>query len=183
MTTWRIDSGAQTLVLAQPDDGGIACCIWWGPALPADEYLATLAQAAKPGISGGMLDELPPLSLCPEMRRSFPGQPGLVAYDLDGEAAMLAEMQIVADGSRFVIFAARTDSPDPVLPAPLRLTGLNPAARYRLRMIETPPGHHRAHTALCQGPVTLSGAAWMAAGVMLPCHFPQTIAVIEGERL
>ncbi|MDO5612323.1 MAG: alpha-galactosidase [Paracoccus sp. (in: a-proteobacteria)] len=104
-------------------------------------------------------------------------------WRLDSAPDTLAEVQIAADGARFVAFAAGLTTAAPILPAPLRLTGLIPDARYRLTMIERPPGHHRARTAICDGPVTLSGAALMAQGVALPPAFPQTIAVIEGQRL
>ena len=68
-------------------------------------------------------------------------------------------------------------------PRPLRLTGLDPAATYRLRLIETPPGRSRAPVALARGPLTLPGAALMGAGVAMPQAWPQTMTVIEGARL
>ncbi|WGW05626.1 alpha-galactosidase [Tropicibacter oceani] len=78
MTTYRIDTTGQTLVFAE--DGGLPCCLYWGPTLPESEDLGALAQAAGNDITGGMLDALPPLSILPEASRSFPGQPGLIAY-------------------------------------------------------------------------------------------------------
>ncbi|WP_111559207.1 alpha-galactosidase [Paracoccus sediminilitoris] len=104
-------------------------------------------------------------------------------WRLDRPQGSLAEMQMAADGSRLVIFAATLDSPVAVQPPPLRLTGLDPKARYRLRMIEKPLGHHTSHTAISRDEVTLTGAALMAQGVALPPSFPQTVAVIEGMRL
>ncbi len=104
-------------------------------------------------------------------------------WRLDRREGSLAEMQMAADGSRLVIFAATLDSPVAVQPPPLRLTGLDPTARYRLRMIEKPLGHHTSHTAISRDEVTLTGAALMAQGVALPPAFPQTVAVIEGMRL
>ncbi|MDO5630893.1 MAG: alpha-galactosidase [Paracoccus sp. (in: a-proteobacteria)] len=104
-------------------------------------------------------------------------------WRLDTAPETVAEMQIAADGARFIVFAASLATAAPILPTPLRLTGLNPAARYRLTLIERPSGHPRARTAICDAPVTLSGAALMAQGVALPPAFPQTIAVIEGQRL
>jgi len=35
-------------------------------------------------VTGGMLDENPDLSICPEATRTFPGQPGLIVRDSDG---------------------------------------------------------------------------------------------------
>ena len=104
-------------------------------------------------------------------------------WRLDRPAGSLAEMQIAADGHRFVAFAAQIDASPTVQTPALRLTGLDPAAHYRLEMIETPAGHHTSATALSRGPVILPGAALMAQGVALPPAFPQTIAVIEGTRL
>ena len=76
----------------------------------------------------------------------------------------LAEMQLAADGSRMVVFAAQIDAPVALQPPLLRLTGLDPQARYRLTMLEHPVGHHSSSVALSQGAVTLNGAALMAQG-------------------
>ena len=97
MKAWRLDAPGQSLVIAS--DGGVPHCVYWGPALPGDPLLdrdartdwsagmqalqpdlADLAEATRLDVTGGMLDAHPPLSLCPEARLSFPGQPGLVAY-------------------------------------------------------------------------------------------------------
>lgn len=86
MTEWRLDAGrgasAQTIALTS--EGGIPEVIWWGAALPAGEDLAQLAAAARNDLTGGMLDRLPALSLCPEAGRAFQGQPGLVLQAADG---------------------------------------------------------------------------------------------------
>ncbi|RMF34269.1 MAG: alpha-galactosidase [Alphaproteobacteria bacterium] len=78
MRTWRFDTPAQTLVLAS--DGGVPWAVHWGARLPDDEDLQALARADRPDVTGGMIDALPPLTLCPLARDSFPGQPGLVAW-------------------------------------------------------------------------------------------------------
>ena len=89
MRTWRLDdvdaagTGRQTLVLAAAGDR-LPQCVYWGPPLPEDADLATLARAHAIDVTGGMLDENPDLSLCPEAARSFPGQPGLILRDGDG---------------------------------------------------------------------------------------------------
>jgi alpha-galactosidase len=82
VTEWRIDSGAQTLALTTT--GGIPQVIWWGPRLPEGEDLAQLAASTRNDLTGGMIDALPALSLCPESGRAFQGQPGLVAHDAGG---------------------------------------------------------------------------------------------------
>ncbi len=81
--SWRLDDARQTLVLTSRD----ARCpqiVYWGAPLPPDEDLDALAQMAERDVTGGMLDETPELSLCPETARGFPGQPGLDLRDRDG---------------------------------------------------------------------------------------------------
>lgn len=81
---WRIDAGGQTLALATT--GGIPEVIYWGATLPATENLKDLAAAACSDLTGGMIDELPALSLSPEPGRAFPGQPGHLLANADGTA-------------------------------------------------------------------------------------------------
>ncbi len=80
---YRLDDRRQTLVLAARNDR-LPEVVYWGPTLPEDEDLAILQAAHVIDVTGGMLDENPPLSLCPEATRSFPGQPGLILRDTDG---------------------------------------------------------------------------------------------------
>lgn len=86
MTEYRLDAGtgatAQTIALTT--QGGIPQVIWWGAALPAAEDLAQLAAAGRHDLTGGMLDALPALSLCPEAGRAFQGQAGLVLATAEG---------------------------------------------------------------------------------------------------
>lgn len=84
--TWRVDTGAQTLVLAS-EGGAVPAAVYWGRRLPDAENLATLARATSRDIGGGMLDRLPGLSLCPEEARSWPGQPGLM-LSVGGQRAL-----------------------------------------------------------------------------------------------
>ncbi|MEM8536663.1 MAG: alpha-galactosidase [Pseudomonadota bacterium] len=81
--TYRIDDGRQTLVLAARRDR-LPEVVYWGASLPAAENLDTLHAAHVIDVTGGMLDENPDLSICPEATRSFPGQPGLIVRDTDG---------------------------------------------------------------------------------------------------
>ncbi|NNF90974.1 MAG: alpha-galactosidase [Boseongicola sp.] len=82
---WRLDDGRQTLVLGCDRDR-LAEVVYWGARLPDDEDLATLYAAHSIDVTGGMLDQNPELSICPEATRSFPGQPGLIIRDGDGTA-------------------------------------------------------------------------------------------------
>jgi len=81
--TYRIDDARQTFVLAAKGDR-LPEVVYWGARLPDDEDLATVHAAHTIDVTGGMLDENPALSLCPEATRSFPGQPGLIVRDTDG---------------------------------------------------------------------------------------------------
>ena len=76
--TWRIDAPGQTLVLVS--DGGVPVAHYWGAALPASQALNEVEVIAARDVTGGMIDRLPNVSLCPEAGQSFPGQAGLVAY-------------------------------------------------------------------------------------------------------
>ena len=80
---WRLDDNRQTLVLACTKDR-LPQAVYWGPTLPEGENLETLHAANAIDVTGGMLDEHPDLSICPEATRSFPGQPGLILRDTDG---------------------------------------------------------------------------------------------------
>lgn len=103
---------------------------------------------------------------------------------LDCEAGRTAEIQIASDGARFVLFAIQTEMPRAQLPLPLRLTGLEPGAMYRLKLREAPmPGPSRGPVALKGQGLTLSGQALMAAGLNLPLSWPATLYVVEGTRL
>lgn len=107
MTTWRIDTGAQTLALAS--DGGIPCVIWWGAPLPAGEDLAQLAASTQHDLTGGMIDQLPALSLAPESGRAFQGQPALSLAKADGtplHPAFSFDRAEVAEGSLTLISTA-----------------------------------------------------------------------------
>lgn len=81
--TYRLDDGRQTLVLAAHLDR-LPVVTYWGPTLPDTDVLEDLHAAAIIDVTGGMLDENPDLSICPEATRSFPGQPGLIVRDTDG---------------------------------------------------------------------------------------------------
>jgi alpha-galactosidase len=81
--TWRLDDSRQTLVLAAHGQR-LPEVVYWGARLPDGEDLAVLQRAHAIDVTGGMLDAIPDLSLCPEAIRSFPGQPGLALRAADG---------------------------------------------------------------------------------------------------
>lgn len=87
INTYRLDDGRQTLVFAARNDC-LPQVIYWGASLPVDENLVLLSKANVIDVTGGMLDENPELSICPEASRSFPGQPGLIVRDVDGKTIL-----------------------------------------------------------------------------------------------
>ncbi|MGJ8621327.1 MAG: alpha-galactosidase [Yoonia sp.] len=102
--TYRIDDGRQTLVLAAHNDR-LPQVVHWGASLPKAENLDTLHAAHVIDVTGGMLDENPDLSICPEATRSFPGQPGLILRDSDGTPMLpmfCFEKAVQTDGLKLV---------------------------------------------------------------------------------
>lgn len=81
--TWRLDDAGQTLVLAARN-GRLAEVVYWGAPLPVGENLETVARAADLDVTGGMLDQIPALSVSPQASDSFPGQTGMTVRAEDG---------------------------------------------------------------------------------------------------
>jgi len=101
------------------------------------------------------------------------------------DAAVIAEQQLARDGARFVVFVAQLAASAQISPRPLRLTGLDPTARYRITRQNRASLSHlsRGAPALASRPLRLSGQALMQGGITLPWSFPQTIQILEGRRL
>ena len=101
------------------------------------------------------------------------------------DGSVIAEQQLCETGARFVVFAGKVASSDQILPRPLRLTGLEPGAMYRVTLAnrDDAVGLSRGEMALKAGPVERSGQYLMRHGISLPWSFPQTIWVVEGVRL
>jgi len=102
--TYRLDDGRQTLVLASENDR-LPQVVYWGGSLPSGENLDALCAAHEIDVTGGMLDENPAVSLCPEAARSFQGQAGLTLSASDG-TPLLPEFRLHSveegDALRFV---------------------------------------------------------------------------------
>ena len=101
------------------------------------------------------------------------------------DPAVIAEQQLAEDGSRFVVFAGKADTSAQIAPRALRLTRLDPDARYRLTLVNriTAPALSRGTPILKDGAIEVSGAWAMSHGIVLPWSFPQTMWVLEGEKL
>jgi len=100
------------------------------------------------------------------------------------DPAVIAEQQLAEDGARFVVFAGKADSSTQILPRPLRLTALDPAAQYRITLRNRADAIRlsRGKPALKTDDLVLSGQYLMSQGLNLPWSFPLTMWVIEGER-
>ena len=100
------------------------------------------------------------------------------------DPAVTAEMQLAADGGRFVVFAGQAETSRQSLPRPLRLTGLDPLAQYEIRLFnpEDAPRQSRGPNALKTSPLTLSGQTLMTRGILLPVAWPATMWVVEGHK-
>lgn len=102
------------------------------------------------------------------------------------DPARLAELAIAPDGDRFALWLAQIEAPARILPSRLRLVGLEPAARYRLWLAnpeDVSPVSRGDHPLKEGCAVVLSGAALMGAGLAPPLQGPESVLVVEGERL
>lgn len=101
------------------------------------------------------------------------------------DPAVIAEQQLAEDGSRFVAFLGKADTSAQIVPRPLRLTRLDPEARYAVNLINrhTAPALSRGAPALKEGPMELSGSYLLHQGLTMPWSYPETMWVIEGRRL
>jgi len=100
---------------------------------------------------------------------------------------VIAEQQLSRDGSRFVVFAGKAATSTQIVPRPLRLTRLFDDATYRIRLINrdsgAPAALSRGTPVLKEKSIDVSGAWLMNQGVTLPWSFPETMWVLEGERI
>jgi alpha-galactosidase len=116
--------------------------------------------------------------------RSWRERADILRLDSD-DPAIIAEMQLARDGQRFVAFAGRAATSPQIAPRPLRLTGLEPARRYRVALVnrDEAPRLSRGDLPLKHGPLVFSGTYLMQHGLTLPWSFPETMWVIEGTAL
>lgn len=104
------------------------------------------------------------------------------------DEAILAEMTVAADQSRFVVFIGQVAVPKQNSTRLLRLSGLAPEAHYRIRLAE-PCSTLPKLTRLWASPlarnetITLAGHTLMQAGISYPLAFPAHMTVLEAERV
>ena len=101
------------------------------------------------------------------------------------DPAVTAELQLAANGERFVVFAGQNAASAQVLPRPLRLAGLESMARYRIELMnpDAAPPQSRGPVALKSDSLILTGRRLMSAGISLPIAWPGTMWVIQGEKV
>jgi alpha-galactosidase len=93
---------------------------------------------------------------------------------------------VAADGSDALFALVQLATPETSVPGPVRLPGLDPARRYRVR--PQPPGD--APTArgagapawLAEG-VTLPGAVLGGAGLRAPALYPEQLLLLRAEAV
>ncbi|MEX3007171.1 alpha-galactosidase [Hoeflea sp. TYP-13] len=98
----------------------------------------------------------------------------------------LAQMIVSDRRDRFFLFAGTLDVPRNETTAPVRLSGLDPHARYRVRLLnadEINRSATRRYENPLSGPdgIVLSGTALMQSGIVPPFPFPDTIWLFEGQ--
>lgn len=101
------------------------------------------------------------------------------------DPAVLGEIQISNDAEQFVAMIAQMESSRQAAPRPVRLLGLDPQARYQIKLLnpECAARVSRGKVALRDGPIALSSRALQDHGVALPAAFPNTMWIIEGKRI
>ena len=65
-------------------EGGLAQVIYWSAPLPASEDLTALAASSSLAPTGGMMDKVAPVSICPEESAGFAGRPGMILRAAQG---------------------------------------------------------------------------------------------------
>ncbi|MEM9318890.1 MAG: alpha-galactosidase [Pseudomonadota bacterium] len=101
------------------------------------------------------------------------------------DPTIIAEQQMPRSRDRFVVFAGKSGTSPQIAPRPLRLTALDPNARYSVRLVNGAniPALSRGTPLLKSGPIEVSGAWLMHQGVTLPWNYPETMWVLEGHRI
>jgi len=101
------------------------------------------------------------------------------------DPAIIAEQQLSQDGREFAVFVALARTSDQILPRPIRLTGLDPEARYAITLVnrDEAPRLSRGAPLLKSRDLEVSGQYLMSHGLTLPWRFPETIWVLKGEKI
>ena len=93
---------------------------------------------------------------------------------------------MVTHGGKALALAAQTAFSPVFDAAPVRLAGLDPATRYRVRLPEPWPRkarHYLANPDQWRNGITLTGTALMTQGLALPLTHPETAWLIALEKI
>ncbi|MEP5760666.1 MAG: alpha-galactosidase [Litoreibacter sp.] len=101
------------------------------------------------------------------------------------DPAVIAEQQMCETEQRFVVFAGKAETSRQIAPRPLCLAGLDPSSQYSVTLVnrDSAPALSRGRPILKGEPIAVSGAYLMNHGLSLPWSLPETMWVLEGERL
>lgn len=105
--------------------------------------------------------------------------------DLD-DPERFGEIAVAQDQSKFVLWLGQRGTPSNIMPRPVPLTGLDPNARYHVRLLnadDVPAMWSRNDNPFKTKGITLSGAALMGRGIIPPVTLPASIYVFQGERV
>ncbi len=88
------------------------------------------------------------------------------------DSSLIVRLQVAADQSKALAIAAQIDSPSDGIPLPIRMTGLDPATQYQVKIID--PESFATHRE-----ATLSGEILMNAGLQPPVLRPDSAVLVE----
>lgn len=80
-------------------EGDLASVVYWSAPLPKNEDLQGLVASIARAPTGGMMDIVAPVSVCPEETKAFAGHPGMIATDKDGRRVRPSFRCVEADES------------------------------------------------------------------------------------
>jgi alpha-galactosidase len=111
-----------------------------------------------------------------------------VLHRLETEPTHMGQVTVAPDGMRFLASIVQRSTLPSATPPVIRLAGLDPDARYRVRFADgapVPRSGDRGFATPLDAPEgwTASGRALMASGFRLPTGWPDEIWLVAGERV
>jgi len=100
----------------------------------------------------------------------------------------ISQLRVARDGKRFLLFSGTQTVPTTETTPAVKLTGLDPQARYRVTLVNAEDIAPMA-TRLFSSPylendgLVLTGASLMQAGLVTPFPFPESLWLFEGVRI
>ena len=103
-----------------------------------------------------------------------------------GDPGALGQIVVAPDGGEALAQLVRLDQAPFAHGPPVRLPGLEAAARYRVELVEPwpePAASHRADGSFWRTRPVLDGAVLNEIGIRLPLAWPETIWLLHLERV